>query len=87
MAGKKTSPQVASKASKVLSNPKSTSTEKKVAASDLAQAKTNKTTSAAVASKAAKELSSSKTTPTQKKVAASTLAQKVKSKSPTPKKK
>ena len=87
MVGKKTSPHVASKASKILSNPKSTPTAKKVAASDLAQAKPNKSTSASVASKASKELSSSKTTATQKKVAASTLAQKVKSKSAAPKQK
>ena len=35
---KQTSPAVASKASKILSNPKSTPAQKSVAASDLAQA-------------------------------------------------
>ncbi|MDB5055629.1 MAG: hypothetical protein JWM44_3679 [Bacilli bacterium] len=36
---KQTSPKVASEASKILSNPKSTAAEKSVAASDLAQTK------------------------------------------------
>ncbi len=39
---KRTSPKVASKASEILRNPKSTKTEKSVAASDLAQAAGNK---------------------------------------------
>ncbi|WP_290442584.1 hypothetical protein [Clostridium estertheticum] len=39
---KQTSPKVASIASKILSNPKSTKSEKTIAASDLAQARSKK---------------------------------------------
>ena len=52
---KKTSPTVATKASKALKDPKSTKAEKSVAASDLAQAKTaDKQTSPKVATKRAR---------------------------------
>lgn len=73
---KQTGSKAASAASKVLSSPKSTPTQKKAAASDLSQAGSKaKQTGPRAASAAGKVLASPKSTTAQKKAAASDLAQ------------
>jgi hypothetical protein len=73
---KQTSPKVATKASKILQDPKATKAEKSVAASDLAQTKTpDKQTSPKVATEASKILHDLKSPKAEKSVAASDLSQ------------
>jgi hypothetical protein len=69
-----TGKDAASKASKILSDPKSTKAQKEVAASALADAKKKGVTGKDAASKASKILSDPKSTKAQKEVAASALA-------------
>lgn len=71
-----TGPNAASKASKVLSNPKSTAAEKSAAASALSQAPSSKgQTGPKAASNAGKVLGDPSSTKAEKSAAASTLAQ------------
>ncbi len=73
---KKTSPKVATEASKVLTDAKATPSEKSVAASDLGQAgKPDRQTSPKVATEASKVLKNAKASPAEKSVAASDLSQ------------
>jgi hypothetical protein len=73
---KKTSPKVATEASKILKDTNSPGPEKSVAASDLGQAgKPDRQTSPKVATEASKILKDTKTIPAEKSVAASDLSQ------------
>ena len=73
---KKTSPKVATKASKALRDPSTPKAEKSVAASDLAQAQAvDKQTSPQVATQASEVLRNPKSTKAVKSVAASDLSQ------------
>lgn len=71
----KTSPKVATKASKELSSKRSSGADKSVAASDLRQTKGNAKTTPRVASEAGKELRSKQSTTREKSVAGSDLRQ------------
>lgn len=74
--GRQTSKGVASQASKVLSNPKSTPAERSAAASALTQFKTQKEESGKRAASAASDvLRDPNSTPAEKAAAASTLSQ------------
>ena len=74
----KTSPGVASKASKILRDSGASKAEKSVAGSALAQRDAGKATSSKVATTAAKTLDSPRTSKVSKTIAASVLTQKTK---------
>lgn len=76
--GKKTTPSVASLASKVMNSSSSSSTAKSLAASTLAQTNTGKQTGAAMEDLASRVLDSSKYSAETKTLAGSVLSQSVK---------